>query len=354
MAACSFTAPAPAVNPPGPTCLSAPPTRPADYQRAFDARTGDWAGADGAIDVALPDGRVIWLFGDTFAGVLNGRTLQPGFRMPHNSFQVQTAACFAPQLGGAFTARTSRIAEPAPGEWYWPIDGYVVGNEVRISMYHMRHTDGPPGWDWAVVGMHVATLRLPDLVVTSVTANPAGSSNGAHYGVSTFRSGDWVLQYAKRDASQYVARAPVGQAATGPYEYWDGQSSWTTDPAAAGPMAVPGPTWDFSVVRYGSGFLASGRIFGILSTDVDAWYSPTPQGPWNRLGPITRTVLTPGQFAYGGRVAAELPGTPPMVVSSVNASDAPSVDVLRYGPRFTEAVNLPDPATLAAQYPASP
>ncbi len=353
--ACSGPPPNPAVNPPGPTCLTAPPTGAADYQRAFDTRTGDWAGADGAREVPLPDGRVLWLFGDTFSGTLNGRTLRPGFRMPRNSFQIQTGACFASQLGGAITARTSRIADPASGEWYWPADGYVVGNEVRISLLHMRHVPGVPGWDWAVAGVSFATLRLPDLTVTSVTASPAPAT-GPTYGQSTVRSGDFVYYYGPGDGAQYVARASIAQATTGPFEYWDGQASWSSDPAAARSMTVPSSTlWTgFFVIPYGTGFLASGRIMGIMTTTVHAWYSPSPQGPWSLVGPIATTTVAPGQFSYGGRVVERLAGTSPMVVSSVNASDAPNVDVLRYGPRFAEPTGLPDPVTLAAQYPPVP
>jgi Domain of unknown function (DUF5005) len=355
IAACGRPAPAPVVNPPGPTCLDAAPIRAADYQRAFDTRTNDWAGGDGAFDVALPDGRVLWLFGDTFSGTVNGRTLRPGYRIPRNSFQVQTGRCFAPELGGTLTRRTSRIADPAADEWYWPIAGSVSGNEVRVWMYHLRRVDGLPGWDWTVLGLRVASLRLPDLVVTSVSDDPHAAGTPL-YGESVVTSGATVHLYGGGAGGQYLARASVAQAATGPYEYWAGGSTWSPDPGAAVGLQLPGATRfaSLSFVAYGSGYLASGRLFGILSTAVHAWYSPTPQGPWHPLGQIGETALDPGQFAYGGRVAAGLPGTPPMVVSSVNAMDAATTDLLRYGARFTEPTGLADPATLAAQYPAGP
>ena len=57
----------------------------------------EWASADGAIPVTLPDGRTVWLFGDTFVGKVDpGGAIDPADPLIHNSFVVQTGACFAP------------------------------------------------------------------------------------------------------------------------------------------------------------------------------------------------------------------------------------------------------------------
>ena len=46
----------------------AEPTTGRAWEALFDGLHGSWAGGDGAASVRLPDGRLLWLFGDTFTG----------------------------------------------------------------------------------------------------------------------------------------------------------------------------------------------------------------------------------------------------------------------------------------------
>src|SRR5437763_1848499 len=81
------------------TCVPGVAT-PADYQKAFDQRGPVWSGGDGGVPVALPDGRILWMFGDTEVGpVVNNRFLLPG-PFVHNTFIVQTGSCFEPHVAG--------------------------------------------------------------------------------------------------------------------------------------------------------------------------------------------------------------------------------------------------------------
>src|SRR5262249_30805791 len=93
--------------PPPPTyqsqyCAPVTPSTPGAYQSAFDNMRlagVEWAAADGGHPTKLPDGRVVWLYGDTFTGqIQRDGSLAPGWRLPRNSFVLQNGACFQPLM----------------------------------------------------------------------------------------------------------------------------------------------------------------------------------------------------------------------------------------------------------------
>ena len=58
------------------------------YDAVFERISG-WTGGDGAYSIALNDGRILWMFGDTLVGrVQNGRRLDS--RLINNSAAIQT------------------------------------------------------------------------------------------------------------------------------------------------------------------------------------------------------------------------------------------------------------------------
>src|SRR5262245_66586054 len=64
-------------------CAASAPSTPAAYQAAFnELRNGntEWAAADGGGVTQLPDGRVLWSYGDTFTGRVQNGALEPGWR----------------------------------------------------------------------------------------------------------------------------------------------------------------------------------------------------------------------------------------------------------------------------------
>ena len=52
------------------------------YNDLFTRRNGGWTGGDGTRSVALPDGRILWLFGDTFLGTIRPERSRPQAAQP--------------------------------------------------------------------------------------------------------------------------------------------------------------------------------------------------------------------------------------------------------------------------------
>src|SRR5215468_5044928 len=102
--------------------------QPADVPAFFDAmtanRTDGWITADLPASVDLRDGRVLWLFGDTWTGArAPDGGIAPGARLQHNSALVQTGGCvdLVGTVGGGW------LTIPGTEDFWWPADGVVAG-----------------------------------------------------------------------------------------------------------------------------------------------------------------------------------------------------------------------------------
>ena len=310
--------------------------------RAFDRRGPGWAGADLTASVPLGDGRVLWLFGDTFIGrVGSSGARSRSSRMVNNSAMLQTGSCFQAILGGTAATPAAWIA-PArrDGSWYWPADAVVDGGRLHVLLMHVVRTSSKIG---DTVGFHRATLRLPDLTLERLDVVPGTRTR--HYGIGVSRDATHVYLWGSARKAEswgralYVSRVPRGQLAGGRFEYWTG-TRWSRDAGRARPVVADGLGHKVSVHRHAGGWLAVSKRAEFMSDDLAAWWAPRPEGPWqplDRLLSVPRDP-TPGSFTYMGGAHPAL-GQPDgrLVVSwNVNTFDHKDsmADAYLYGPRF--------------------
>jgi hypothetical protein len=88
------------------------------FQSVFHRYTG-WTGGDATYSIPLPDGRTLWLFGDSFIGTVRPDRSRPGSSFYRNAAMVQQGNEFItlPVSGNAF------VRPADPGWWYWPGHG---------------------------------------------------------------------------------------------------------------------------------------------------------------------------------------------------------------------------------------
>lgn len=104
-------------------------------------RTLGWQGADAAYSIPLPDGRDVWIFGDTLYGpqrVVNGH--DP--RQVHNSLGISTCHDGVWKLNYIIRHNTAGQAEsffsPAnPQHWYWALDGFYARGQLWVTLLCM-------------------------------------------------------------------------------------------------------------------------------------------------------------------------------------------------------------------------
>jgi len=344
-------------------CAPSTPSTPAAYQDAFDEmrRAGvEWAAADGGHPVTLPDNRTLWLYGDTFTGRIQpDGSLAPGWGFVHNSFIVQDGACFRPLMGGAANARADLIPAPS-GEWYWPTRGVVEGNVLRVFLYHMTTGNNPGPFNFRLLDMRIATFTLPGLQRVDIKAIPGGilTGDGNEWGASAFAdaSTSTVYVYANGPGrDRRVARVPVGQLTTGPWQFYNGgitgtDADWSTkaddarsltfvgdDPAHLLPTGITEPWDSLNVVRDpgGAGYLAVGKLGEKLSdpltsTEISKWTAAAPQGPWHYDGAVAQATVSAPQYTYGATTKS---GNASIGLYSTNGGDIAS-NVFLYGVKF--------------------
>ncbi|HEU4423025.1 MAG TPA: fibronectin type III domain-containing protein [Pilimelia sp.] len=324
--------------------------------------SGRWSGADSTGSVLLPDGRVAWLFSDTFLGAVN-----PDFSRPrtapfiNNSMVVQDGTELVATLhGGTTSAPESLVKAAQSGEFYWVGDGTVEGGVLRVLYNRYRRT-GTGGLDVALAGTALATFDLPGLTLRSLTELPLGSTVG--WGAAILEDGAYTYVYGTEGTDDgtkfaHLARVPAG-GLTGAWQFWTG-SGWSGT-ASASARLMSGVGTAFAVQKVNGQYVVVTQETGLIfHPGFVAYTSASPTGPYT--GPVslfTAPEPQPGSplIAYDSRLHPELAQPGKLLVSyNVNSlqSDDVYADARIYRPRFVDVtwpLPSPDPSTLPAAPP---
>lgn len=292
------------------------------FTALFSGDCDGFTGGDGTYSVALPDGRTIWLFGDTFIGGLNPdgtrevqdplfirncAIVQDGTHM-HTLFQEvngKNASFAIPPV----TSGNSAITEDSV--WFWPGDGLVEGGRFRLFLSEFIKGDtGTWGFQWT--GTWVGSYSLPELKEEKIEPLPFLSGLEIHFGHAVCETPDFTYVYGRGNGKPYAARYSAGDL-HGSWEFFDG-SGWSSDPFLARPMADTDVSEQFSVFTVGETYVmvTQGRW---LSGEIWSYTSGTPYGPWGNgellyttplpdttHNLITYNALAHPQFTRNGKV----------------------------------------------------
>lgn len=319
---------------------------------------GGWTGGSGTSSVALPDGRVVWLFADVFLGTVNpDHSRSANSPMVNNVLVIQDGTALTATLyGGTPEAPTALVKPDEAGEVYWIADGVVEGDTLKVIYNRMRIT-GTGALDFQQTGVALATFTLPDLTLTSVVDLPLGPKiswgggifpDGAHTYIYGISSAPGRMKFA------HLARVPAG-GLSGAWEFWTG-SGWSPNVAEVGRL-ISG-VGAGGVQKIGSQYVwVSHEENLVFDPQFVAYTSPSPTGPF--IGPIQLFTApepqTPGLVVYDARVHPELAPSGKLLISyNVNSLEpgGTTADVRHGRPRFVE-VNWPPPAP-ATGVPAAP
>ncbi|MER5691772.1 hypothetical protein ACWDBO_14875 [Streptomyces mirabilis] len=336
------------------------------------SRVDDWTGGDGTHSVRLPDGRVLWLFSDTYLGQVHAPPNPVGESYAWRDTSaplVRNSAVVMAKDGRLETTLPAPVfPDLGPGRWRWPVAARVEprspgSSEQVVRVLLWTRTAGQAPWIYGVpTSTEIATLSLPDLRLEGITtaldqSSVTDPSRRVLFGTSTVDAGAWTYvfggddgQATSRPASQaYVARVPrgrLGQPAA--WEYWDG-GGWAV-------RARPGPVLGderrtgvgsaFTVVRAGGTYVLFTMAAGTAGlTTITSYWACAPTGPWHGPTRSFSPALPQGQVAaYNPQVHAELSDGDRLVLSydvnwldttgGVSAQANLSRNVALYRPRF--------------------
>ena len=317
---------------------------------------GPWLGADSAYSVDLHDGRVLWLFGDTFIDPARdgSRTNGPNVFL-RNSVALQTAA---PGSAGAaghnlsrselqfFTgpersgAATSFFPETSDGDWFWPLHGFRL-EHGPLLLFRMRVSKVDTGFGFKVTGWDAVAVDDPDAAPDTWTLRAvAGQPRGADrlLGASVMRHDDQLYVYAVRnsddDHAVYVARIALAEL-RGLTSHAFSDPEWFTArgyerlSTGATPVAIiPDGQIELSVhyepqLRRFVEIQTRGLFVSEPATAVVWRTSPLPEGPWSEARVLWKPAAPAGAdatklLAYAAKAHPEQLGPGLMVTYMEN------------------------------------
>lgn len=322
--------------------------------------TSGWIGADGNYSVLLDNGRVAWLFSDTFVGaVRDGKRL--GATMINNSIGIQRLDSDDPVrfcYGTADDGQCNAFVTPGEGEgFFWLFDGVQTSRGLYFFLTRVKHLGGEGAFSFKLTGMGLAHVSnsADDPGKWSVTQRKLpfarfDDEGSALFGSATLKAGAHVyiygIQSSRNDSggrtnNMIVARVPEGEF--GDFSAWRflsggkwGQDWERCDGLFAGIATEFSVSFVPSLQHYAAVYTGAG-ISGIIEMRL----APAPEGPWSdpvKVYECPDKDWHSGAFAYAGKAHPELATAPNELIVTYAANSNTFEDLLNdarlYWPRF--------------------
>lgn len=215
----------------------------------FFQRTEGWIASDGALSVALSDGRTLWLMGDSHIDDYDEATgTIPCLFQVRNAALVQAAGSWSQEqtqtlIGEGPGIKSFLKRTPDDHYWFWPGTGIQLKDTVYVYCAELEKK-GEGAWGFAGTGNDMwAKLAFPEMEVVEYTSLP--DFNDINFGAGYIKEGGYVYAYGYKlipeagGSEVYAARFPETNP-DGPWEFWDG-NAWSKDinqVAAIGKSAI--------------------------------------------------------------------------------------------------------------------
>ena len=311
---------------------------------------GSVTGGDGMYSIPLPDGRSIFLMGDSYTGTVTNGQRSTSDRMYRNTYILYDNG----KVSGIYGANGNKNASAAvppdyPDEkkWYWPGHGFVDGDKLYIFQTLM-YQGSDDMWGFRYETTHILEYSLPGLELNKTTPIPFNGSTDIHYGMATLNDGDYIYIYAQVDirndldpiSEVLVARSAIGSLYTG-WQYYTG-TGWSTISSEAvkleGLASVPVSS-QFNVFKLRDKYVLLTQKKTFNSGEIYTFIADTPSGPWRNKQLVFKTYEqnTPNLFTYNAMAHPQFEKDGMILVSyNVNTEvfAEQSSDVSTYRPRF--------------------
>ena len=302
--------------------LSACAELPRDFEAWPDDRFQQhalWHGGDGASSLSLPDGRRLWLFGDTFIG-----PTRPQSMIVRNSLAVARSG---QPLEFHWNGGPQAFFKGVGNAWLWPGSGLMLDKWLLVFMMEALPDENP-------LGFKIGGPRA--IMVTNPTAEPADwqqyrlklpqDTAGIILGSGCLVVQDaylFALSAQRDNLSAHLVRWPLAEARRGDLskpQYYSGKV-WQFDPAKSRPIFEDAQL-EYGVAPTRKGWVAI-QTRSMLEPAIVMRTSPSLLGPWS----APQVVYQPpeagiaGNLVYAAKPHAGLGGRRLVVSYAVNSTD---------------------------------
>jgi hypothetical protein len=329
-----------------------------------------WQGADAAYSIPLPDGRDVWIFGDTLYGP-NRIVVGNDPKMIHNSLGISTCKDGKWHLDyvirhNAAGEALSFFSPSDPKHWYWALDGFYANGDLWVTLLCIQHATkpAPAGFDFETCGSDLAqvsglekdpqqwTVTVHSLVANGVKAYPSATTlvhDGYGYLFAIYENGTRPLVATR------IPLAKLNDPAAN-LEYLAADGTWKPgfDPAKAKEVMTHGSS-ELSI-RYHPDVKQWFAVMvdpGWFSDKIILRTAPDLTGPWTD-GSVIYTIpeMKPGPahdknvFCYAGKEHPEFESDSNLVFTYVCNTMSPPELVVRRDIYHPQVIRQPMPATL--------
>lgn len=292
--------------------------------------------ADVAQSATLPDGRVVWVFGDTTQ--IDGRSVtSPKTGYPHDSLLVQSQNGLEFQVvPGAYEDGVQQVPNLSSNTYFWMSTPVVEKNTLYIFGETVQNVSPFDVTGTAIAEFNATTLRYEGLVT-------GGSDRSTLWSGVIPTANGWWLVGTHRIACTYVhfpnnvelpTKCNVGDTAYVPYGQLGNPSAWqihenvipsSNDLDSSIAVIKNGSGWDIFSKRGGEyGGNAIERLYGTSLSSSTSW----------QLTGLWKTANPAGTVTYGVAVHPEQTVDPNYVLVSYDVNSTTQFTNSNYFPRF--------------------
>lgn len=273
--------------------------------------------SDDTQSVTLPNGKVVWVFGDTIQ--INGKSTVGPYGYPHDAMVTQAPGTenFA-AVPGSYGFGWQHVPNWADGSYFWmstPIVDhgklYVLGSRIKGA------------GSFSVLGQYVAVFDAGTLAFQSIAKVPAGATGKTNWGGVYKGKYGWWLTGTHGVTCSYATDCKVGDLAWVPFGKLTTPSKWQIHNDVIPATANIGTT--LGIVKSPGGwdiFTKTGDAYG--GSTIERLTATSITGHWtvNGTWPVTPP---PGAVSYGVAVHPEQTAPVGQVLVSYNINDSKSL-----------------------------
>ena len=255
-------------------------------------RTKGWIASDATISVPLPNGKVIWLFGDTYLDNLSiADTSVPCLFQVRNSIMVQDnykRDSFITIIDNSKTGinRTPIKLKDNDTTLFWPGHGFVNGDTAYVFWFRMHHTN------YTRYGIYISKIYWPTFTSKSeISLKQVNLPNlETEYGDATLvdSTAGYIYIYGQRlnwiVNEPYIARCKI-TSIWQQWEYYNG-NNWQPNINAAKKISCFPVAPSFSVIKQNNKYYIitqeNGYLTCGLGQKIFAYVANSPYGPFNQ------------------------------------------------------------------------
>ena len=274
------------------------------YNLLFTRYGNGWTGSDATYSVPLANGKILWMFGDTFLGTVKADRTREPTGLLRNTLVLQEGDHLTTHFTGPSNNPRAFVSPQQADEWYWPLDATTYENEIHWMLGRLGNTNEGGNWSFEYRGFDLAVMDLADLSIKSVETKV--DDPDISYGSCLIEDDDYTYLYGistrPLQKRAHIARVE-GRNLSKPWSFYNG-TSWIETPSSY--VIANGVSDQFSVIKDGGIFyLITHEI--IFGDRIFIAESKSPTGPFLNRRILYCTPETSGSiFTYNTFAHPEL------------------------------------------------